>query len=181
MGAKQAGHQRTGGFSQSPPAASGAGSEGRERHPPDGGSPAGSPPFRAKVTKDDPPELAAALETINGLAEVAREKGYPVPADELLEVAESQLRRLHGLVPARCTVSSGEVGEITLLATPVQERSILLALFDDGWVCSSVLVANDEYSDDWASVADLTDEELSRVIEPLVTPQEPAAGTPDRR
>lgn len=121
---------------------------------------AGPLPYRAKITADDPQELANALDEINCLEAIAQEEGYPPPADALLEVAETQLRRLHQLVPAQYMVNSGEEGDVVIFACPVPKRTIMLVLYSDDAAFCSVITPDAEFRESCATVGKLTDEVL---------------------
>lgn len=121
----------------------------------------------ARISDDDPQDLAEALEDLNRMVEMAQDEGCPVPTNAMLEVAETQLRRLHGFAPETYLVGPGPNGEILAYARPKPDHSIALTLYADGGALCSALVPGGAFKVSWSTAEEITDAELRQAADLL--------------
>ena len=118
-------------------------------------------------SRETPRELADALADLADACEEAREDGFPVPDQQLLERSEKLLRKLYGVWPHRFEVYPNPDGEVAIDARNDRGSAVLFLCEPAGEVLCLVHVNGEQHSHRYPSTEDLPDGSLIKALSSL--------------
>ena len=118
-------------------------------------------------SRETPWDLADALADLAEAGEEAREDGFPVPDQELLDRSEKLLRKLYAVWPHRFEVYPNPDGEIAIDARNDRGWAVLILCEPAGEVLCLEHVNGEQRSHRHPSVDNLPDESLTKALSSL--------------
>ena len=115
-------------------------------------------------SRDTPRDLADALADLAEAGEEAREDGFPIPDQELLNRAEKLLRKLYVVWPHRFEVYPMPDGEIALDAPNRRDSSVLVLCEPEGEVLCMAHVGGNHQRKRYPSTEHLPDKFLTEAL-----------------
>ena len=114
-----------------------------------------------------PRDLADALADLADASEEAREDGFPIPDQQLLDASEQILRKLYDIWPHRFEVYPDQDGAIAIDARNDRGSAVLVLCEPGGEVLCLVHTHGEQQSNRYPSTEDLPDDFLSGAFSSL--------------
>ena len=114
-----------------------------------------------------PRDLADALADLADASEEAREDGFPIPDQQLLDASEQLLRKLYDIWPHRFEVYPDQDGAIAIDARNDRGSAVLVLCEPGGEVLCLVHTHGEQQSNRYPSINALPDDFLTEALRSL--------------